>query len=123
MNIGAALCLDWAVTYSDGRIGRVLNAKPLVWIGLTSYSLYLWQQLFVNRLSNSAIASFPANIAVALAAATASYWLVERPALRLRKRAEAWATADAARTHASNADQPPESRRWLGLDGAIETER
>ena len=50
-NICVALCLDWAVTFHQGRIGRVLNAAPLVFVGWLSYSLYLWQQPFLNRAS------------------------------------------------------------------------
>jgi len=90
MNIGAALCLDWAVTYADGRVGRLLNAAPLVSIGLMSYSLYLWQQLFTNRNSASAVTAFPVNLLLAFAAAFASYHIVERPALRLRRHLESW---------------------------------
>src|SRR5207244_5461532 len=53
VNVGVALCLDWCVTYPEGRVGAVLNASPLVFVGLLSYSLYLWQQMFLNRASRS----------------------------------------------------------------------
>jgi peptidoglycan/LPS O-acetylase OafA/YrhL len=88
MNVGVALCVDWCVTFPAGRVGRVLNLRPLVVVGLMSYSLYLWQQLFLNRSSQALIASFPLNLALAVAAALASYYLIERPGLRLRKRLE-----------------------------------
>jgi peptidoglycan/LPS O-acetylase OafA/YrhL len=87
-NIGAALCLDWCVTFPEGRVGTVLNAPPLVFVGLLSYSLYLWQQLFLNRASAAATSSFPLNILLAAAAAVVSYYLVEQPSLRLRRRIE-----------------------------------
>jgi peptidoglycan/LPS O-acetylase OafA/YrhL len=51
-----------------------------------SYSLYLWQQLFFNPFSSSPISKFPLNLVAALAAASASYILVERPLLNLRRR-------------------------------------
>lgn len=84
-NVAVALCIDWAVTFYDGRIGRVLNAAPLVFIGWMSYSLYLWQQPFLNRNSDAWVAAFPLNIGLAILAALASYFLIERPSLRVRK--------------------------------------
>jgi len=89
INICLALCVDWAVTFHEGRIGRVLNAAPLVFVGWISYSLYLWQQPFLNRESTAWSAAFPANILLTMVAALASYYLVERPSLQLRKRIEA----------------------------------
>jgi len=35
-NVGIALCIAWSVTYYSGRIGRMLNSPPLVFIGLMS---------------------------------------------------------------------------------------
>lgn len=89
-NVAIALCVDWAVTYHQGRIGRVLNAAPLVFVGWISYSLYLWQQPFLNRASDAWIAAFPQNIGLAVAAALGSYYLIERPSLRVRKHLEAF---------------------------------
>lgn len=88
MNVCLALCLDWCVTFHEGRVGRVLNAAPLVFVGWISYSLYLWQQPFLNRASQAAIAQFPLNIILTVAAALASYYVIERPSLQLRKRIE-----------------------------------
>jgi peptidoglycan/LPS O-acetylase OafA/YrhL len=87
-NVCVALALDWAVTFHDGRIGRVLNAAPLVFVGWLSYSLYLWQQPFLNRASTSMVASFPLNIILTVVLALVSYYVVERPSLRLRKTVE-----------------------------------
>jgi peptidoglycan/LPS O-acetylase OafA/YrhL len=87
-NIAIALCIDWAVTNHDGRIGHVLNAPPLVFVGWISYSLYLWQQPFLNRASPSPFAAFPLNITIVVSLALLSYFVVERPALRLRKTME-----------------------------------
>jgi peptidoglycan/LPS O-acetylase OafA/YrhL len=88
VNVGTALCVDWCVTFPEGRVGAVLNARPLVFVGLLSYSLYLWQQCFLNRASDSPLAAFPLNLVLASVAAVASYFLVEQPALRLRQRIE-----------------------------------
>jgi peptidoglycan/LPS O-acetylase OafA/YrhL len=83
MNVGIALCLHWCLENATGRIGRVLNARPLVWVGTLSYSIYLWQQLFLNRY-DAAMPGFPVNVALVAVAAMASYYLIERPALRSR---------------------------------------
>ena len=88
MNLAIAATLDWCVTFGSGRVGRVLNWAPLAFVGTASYSLYLWQQLFLNRTSDAPAAAFPLNLALACAAALASYYLVEQPALRLRRRLE-----------------------------------
>jgi peptidoglycan/LPS O-acetylase OafA/YrhL len=39
--LGATLIL-YANTEGQTLVGRILSAKPLVWVGLISYSLYLW---------------------------------------------------------------------------------
>jgi peptidoglycan/LPS O-acetylase OafA/YrhL len=88
VNVGVALCLDWCVTFPDGQVGRLLNARPLVFVGWLSYSLYLWQQPFLNRGSASGVAAFPLNLALAVALALVSYFAIEQPSLRLRRRIE-----------------------------------
>lgn len=85
MNLGIALTVDWCIRHHDGRIGRVLNARPVVFVGTLSYSLYLWQQLFADRKNASALTAFPQSILLAIAAASISYHLVEAPFLRLRE--------------------------------------
>jgi len=87
-NVLVALCIDRWVTDPSDRVGRVLNSRPFVFVGLISYSIYLWQQLFLNRYTASLSTSFPVNITLAVVAALASYYLVERPSLRLRQRVE-----------------------------------
>jgi peptidoglycan/LPS O-acetylase OafA/YrhL len=60
---------------------RALNWAPVVWLGNVSYSLYLWQELFC---SNAALHHGYVLALAALACAALSYYLVERPMLRLR---------------------------------------
>jgi peptidoglycan/LPS O-acetylase OafA/YrhL len=88
MNVAIALCVDWAMTHEHGRVGRVLNWPAVAFVGVLSYSLYLWQQLFLNRYSESALCAFPLNLVLTVAAAMASYLLVEAQFLRLRARIE-----------------------------------
>jgi peptidoglycan/LPS O-acetylase OafA/YrhL len=61
---------------------RILNVRPVVWLGQISYSFYLWQQLFVFGL-HSRPWYF---VLIAVALASASHYLVERPMLRVRER-------------------------------------
>jgi peptidoglycan/LPS O-acetylase OafA/YrhL len=70
-------------------IGKLLNWKPIVFIGLLSYSLYIWQQLFINRNSTTWMNAFPQNLLFAIMAALGSYFLLEKPLLRLRHRLRA----------------------------------
>src|SRR5438093_10248296 len=37
MNVGIALCLDYGITYHTGKLGRFLNARPVVFWGVISY--------------------------------------------------------------------------------------
>jgi peptidoglycan/LPS O-acetylase OafA/YrhL len=69
----------------DGPAGWFLNAAPIAWIGALSYSLYLWQQPFLNRSGHGVLTSFPVNLFAALICATASYYFVEAPFRKLRK--------------------------------------
>jgi peptidoglycan/LPS O-acetylase OafA/YrhL len=89
MNIGIALSTDWAMRYPAGMVGAFLNRPLVAFLGVLSYSLYLWQQMFLNRTSNAWYCAFPVNIAMALTMALFSYLLIEAPFLRLRARLEA----------------------------------
>jgi len=83
-NVCIALCVFWAVRNARSLVGRVLNLPLISFIGVLSYSLYLWQQLF-SPVGLAGIGKlFPANLALALVCALASYVLVEVPFLRLR---------------------------------------
>ncbi len=62
--------------------GRVLNSRVLRHVGLISYGLYLWQQLFTEP---SAL-RWPWIIILTVLCAELSYQLVERPAFHLRDR-------------------------------------
>ena len=85
---GLAICLAmlWTIRHPAGGIGRVLNCRPVVAVGVLSYSLYLWQQLFLTNLNPTISGRFPINFACCFALALTSFYLVERPSLRLRQR-------------------------------------
>ena len=85
-NLGIALTLHRCVSRPHGRMAAALARPLLVRLGTLSYSLYLWQQLFLNRHSTSWTAAFPANLVLAFVAAALSYRLIETPFLRLSRR-------------------------------------
>jgi peptidoglycan/LPS O-acetylase OafA/YrhL len=86
INVGLAILIHRSVYCSNDGVGRFLNWKPIAFVGVLSYSIYLWQQLFLNRASNAWINEFPQNLLFALASAMASYFLLEKPLLTLRRR-------------------------------------
>jgi peptidoglycan/LPS O-acetylase OafA/YrhL len=88
LNLSIALIVDRFVRFPEGMIGRLLNTAPFVVVGVLSYSLYLWQQLFLNRASGLLINSFPLNIVLCGVTAVLSYSLIEQPFLRLKTRFE-----------------------------------
>jgi peptidoglycan/LPS O-acetylase OafA/YrhL len=74
----------------------ILNIRPVMWLGKISYSLYLWQQLFVfgERAGQHERPWY--SVVFALALASTSYYFVEQPMLRLRERRTTMATHTAA---------------------------
>jgi peptidoglycan/LPS O-acetylase OafA/YrhL len=78
------------VTHPTWAISRVLSLAPLRWLGRISYSLYLWQQLFLYPPWQPKPLGWPQTLPWSLAAtfacATASYYLVERPMIRVGRR-------------------------------------
>jgi peptidoglycan/LPS O-acetylase OafA/YrhL len=76
--LGAAALVLWSVEHPTSAWGRFLNTRALVAIGALSYSLYLWQQLFINRANP--MLPFPINLLIAVACALVSYRLIEQPA-------------------------------------------
>ncbi|MGH7437541.1 MAG: acyltransferase family protein, partial [Polyangiaceae bacterium] len=87
-NVCIALTVDRCILHSDGPVGRVLNWGPLAYVGTLSYSLYLWQQPFLEQSSTVPFLFFPVNVALAFVTALLSYYLVERPCLLWRERLE-----------------------------------
>ena len=80
-NILIAVFIDRVITNYQGRMGKFLNAAPIAFIGAMSYSIYLWQQLFLNpELSLPIIV----KLMLVAFASLASFFLVEKSSLKLR---------------------------------------
>lgn len=79
--LGVALIIGFA---SHGEsVGRVLAIKPLIWVGLISYSAYLWHfPIFAfarNGATDVTNIDKLAWIVLTLVLSVASYWAIERP--------------------------------------------
>ncbi len=85
-----AMFLLWCTRNPDTAVGRALNWGPVARIGVLSYSIYLWQTLFLHHLNGPVFApltwltKFPLSWAGFFLAALFSYEVVEQPSLRLR---------------------------------------
>lgn len=85
----APAAVGWLIAasiYQRGLWVRALTSKPLVFVGVISYSLYLWQQLFVVNQEMHFVNSILFNPAWMFVPATISYFLIERPFSRFAKR-------------------------------------
>lgn len=85
-----AFALLLLVCFPHGPVYRILNLRPVAFIGRLSFSLYIWQQLFTAHqpwadwftFGNSVFLNLVGLAAVALI----SYYGIERPFLLLKSR-------------------------------------
>ena len=86
INLSAALVLDFVLA---SRVAW-LNNKALVWVGTISYGLYLWHNLIFilvrERLTESPWGILILGSVVSIACAAMSYYLLEKPCLKLKNR-------------------------------------
>jgi peptidoglycan/LPS O-acetylase OafA/YrhL len=82
--VAFSLLLAWLLITEVGMAQRFLNSRPMVWIGILSYSLYLWQQPLTE--SAAVPGGVPGKLVAVAMAATASYFLIETPFLRWKAR-------------------------------------
>ena len=94
--IGVAVVLPAVVgTPGRGHVRRLLANRTLAWLGLVSYGIYLWHFTTLELLERAGfrgaapvheyIAWPLAGLATAAVLAAGSWYLVERPALRLKR--------------------------------------
>jgi peptidoglycan/LPS O-acetylase OafA/YrhL len=104
--LGTVLHPTWAVS-------QLLEASPLRWLGRLSYSLYIWQQIFLLgswRVSRpfplGMLQELPLSVAASFVCAAASYYLLERPLLRYGQRLARRATGQRQATPAETRPCP-----------------
>ena len=83
--------LLWTVRNPHTVCGRFLNARPVAWTGILSYSLYLLQTLFLHWETTALFGlKHPMPVLASWLAiplcGVFSFFVIERPALRLRDR-------------------------------------
>lgn len=83
------LILLGTVVRPDSSVSRLLELRQVRWVGRISYSLYLWQQLFLvssaeqRPLPFGVLQSVPLNFLTVFACAALSYYVIERPMIKL----------------------------------------
>jgi peptidoglycan/LPS O-acetylase OafA/YrhL len=104
--VGISL-LILAVVVDDGSpVARVLSLPPLVFVGKISYALYLWHPIVLWAFDR-----LPTVVEVGLSVvlATLSYYLVELPFLRRKRRDRARIDAETASAAAAEPAHAPAS--------------
>jgi peptidoglycan/LPS O-acetylase OafA/YrhL len=80
----------WTAYHPRALPSRLLEWPVLRWLGRISYSLYIWQQCFFPPADVAAplhlVQRWPLGALAAIACAATSYYLLERPAIRLGHR-------------------------------------
>ena len=77
------------VALGDSWLVRWCEWAWVAWVGRISYSVYLWQQLYLMPFEMRGIrvwADVPQNLALVFLSAAISYYLVEKPLIRIGHR-------------------------------------
>lgn len=88
MDLGVALILWGLLSRPDAPWVRLLEQRPLRYLGTISYSLYVWQGLFLRTGPGGQlwVQHQPQALILTLLTAALSYHLIERPFLGLKAR-------------------------------------
>jgi peptidoglycan/LPS O-acetylase OafA/YrhL len=89
--IAIMLALAGILANPESIFAKLLRLRPLVWTGRISYGLYLWHFPLFTLIDTSfptlrPIFLIPFKVAATFLCATLSYYLVEQPCLRLKKK-------------------------------------
>ena len=88
--IGFPMMVLSTMLHPEQLVGCLLETKPFRFFGCISYSIYLWQQLFLLRMREDSALHFlqngPWNLIATLICALLSYYLIERPMIRIGHR-------------------------------------
>ncbi len=88
-NILISFLIVYCIENKSNIVYKILNSRVLNFIGVLSYSLYLWQQLFMSEenivngwLKNLLV--FPTNLFMTVIMALISYYVIEKPLFKLK---------------------------------------
>lgn len=89
--IGVCTLLTISIFNHDRGFWRLLNHQFVSWLGILSYSIYIWHRPFsvppaLFGMESAWWMEFPTLLLASLAVATVSYYALERPLMALRKR-------------------------------------
>jgi peptidoglycan/LPS O-acetylase OafA/YrhL len=85
-NLAIAILLIVSIERKNAIWFKLLNSKPMIFTGMISYSMYLWQQIFTSRLELGLANKLPFNLIFILIASVLSYSLIEKPFLKIKER-------------------------------------
>ena len=118
------------LTFGDQRVGltrRLIDNRVLLYLGLVSYGIFLWHEAVIQQLQKWDLGQidfihpyvlwFTAALLMSTAIATISYYLIERPAMGLRRRILG-ARAVRPRDEALGPDEAPAAPHTVHDDGA-----
>ena len=88
MNSSIVFCIDWLIVNRESLAGKFLNLRPLKFIGVLSYSIYLWQQIFTFYNEQMPWTYLPVNVLLLAGFSLFSYYFVEKNFLLLRQKLE-----------------------------------
>lgn len=84
-NVAILFLILWCI-YVPSPVYRFLNTPWVMQIGTISYSLYIWQQLILTKKYVSFTNTLPFNFIAVFLIAFMSYYLIEKPILKLRNK-------------------------------------
>lgn len=83
VNVSIGIIMLYSVYISKGLWFKILNSKIFDFIGVLSYSIYLWQQFFTHN-GSAWYNRLPINIFLLLSFSLFSYYVIEKPFLKLK---------------------------------------
>jgi len=85
--LALAILMLHAIRYCDTPIYKWLNYRPIRWLGIISYSLYLYHPVSdnVQVIQNSTLGVI-LQVVISIALAAGSYFIIEKPFLILKDR-------------------------------------
>lgn len=89
--VGFGTLMVISISQAKDVLFKWLQWQPIEWIGVLSYSLYIWQQIFCARSEVFGIhhdwwLRFPTWILCSLVTAMFSFYVIEKPFMNLKKR-------------------------------------